>query len=129
MSWRRQTRTVRCTVEIPARRVESFMCRSAFGEDLRRRYPSLSVAAYAAVRFPDSVLDLRIEGDRVFACYRRRQFETDEAEWRLDKDEIPVGMVGRRPTGSLVDLSFAQKALDSWSRLMRSDDEIWFALC
>ncbi|MCH7872787.1 MAG: CHASE2 domain-containing protein, partial [Planctomycetes bacterium] len=57
--------------------------------------PSLSIAGFAAARFPDSILDLRPEGQRVIVCYRRRHFEPGQREWRTETDAFDVAHAGR----------------------------------
>ncbi len=52
--------------------------------------PALCLAAYAAARHPDCVLDTRIEGERLRLYYRKRQPAENEYAWLAQHDELPV---------------------------------------
>ena len=52
--------------------------------------PSLSLAGFAAARFPDSDVDIRVRPNRLSLCYRKRQVGADERRWHEEIDDIPV---------------------------------------
>lgn len=70
--------------------------------------PTLPVAGFAAARFPGCELDLRLEGERVLACYRRRHHADGEPAWRSEVDEFPIAMRER----------------DRAAHILGSDDEV-----
>ena len=95
----------------PATRPGEFYVAIAIRRGLAPPIPGLAVAAFAAVRFPDSILDLRPEDGRVLACYRRRHVAAGEPEWRDEVDEFPI----------------AREQNNDGSRLLHDDDEILLA--
>jgi hypothetical protein len=70
--------------------------------------PTLPLAAFAAARYPDCELDLRLQGERVLVCYRRRHYAEGESAWRSEVDEFPVALRER----------------DQVARILRRDDEV-----
>ncbi|MCH8806445.1 MAG: protein kinase [Planctomycetes bacterium] len=64
--------------------------------------PSLSVAGFAAARFPDARLEIRPGPQKALLSYKREKFEAGESEWRSEIDSVPVVFAGQEAVSMLL---------------------------
>lgn len=70
--------------------------------------PGLAVAAFAAARFPDCTVDLKVEFPKLQLRYKQRSFESGTRRFRAQIDEIPLHE--RRRTDSMLVSADAEEA-------------------
>ncbi|MBU0617618.1 MAG: protein kinase, partial [Planctomycetes bacterium] len=128
----------------PGTASDEFVVPICFRRGLAPPVPGLSVVGFAAAQHPDCQLDLRIEDERVLACYRRNHFAKGEPEWRTEVDEFPLAADEHDrishvlpPDGEVLYARVRQATADEWAgRIIPFEDvltashsqlQTWFA--